>query len=100
MIIVSWTFSDNAEILPNLRVRSQFKEGVLQFYEIYPSHGYKLWIPQLDEYEYSNEGEIVTDKDGDPVVLQHYYTDGGATEFPDYDFETNPDSLQAVLIDD
>lgn len=96
---MSWTFSDNTEILPNLRVRSQFKDGILQFYEVYPVSGYKLWIPELDNYEYDDEGEIVKDENNNPIVLQHYYTDGGATEFPDYDFTVNPDGLQAILLE-
>ena len=93
---MAWTYTDNYNILPNLYVRSKFLDGVLKFYEIFPVTGYVLWIPKVDEYEYDEDGNPVYDEDGNPVLLYHYYSWGGATAMPNYDFEANVDGFQAV----
>ena len=45
-----WTYNDDANLLPNIIIRSKFKAGILKHYQIYPVDGYVLRIPNMDEY--------------------------------------------------
>lgn len=94
--MAEWTYTDNYNLLPNIYVRSHYKDGVLNFYQIYPVTGYVLWVPSGDEYEQDENGELVFDENGNPILISHYYMWGGATAFANYDFETNPDGFTAV----
>lgn len=86
-----WTYTDNLTLLENLIVRSKFKDGVFQFYQIYPVDGYVLRIPTLDY--------TIEDLDGNTTVVQ-YRTWGGATELAGYDWATNPCGYCAELYDE
>ena len=93
---MAWTYADNYNLVPNLYVRSHFdNEGVLSHYQIYPCIGYVLYSPTNDSYVYDDNGEIVYDENGNPVT-EPYYSWGGATEMPDYNWTTNPNQWQAV----
>lgn len=94
-----WTRTSDLTLLPNLDVQSVFCDGVLKRYEIFPCAGYVLWVPSGDDYEYDDEGNIALDDNGNPILIGHYYTWGGASEFIGYDFATNPNGYQAVLYD-
>ena len=95
-----WTFTDNLTILANLIVRGCFKDGVLIHYELYPCDGYVLRIPILDEYEMDEEGNLVLDENGDPILVMPYRSYGGATVMPNYDFTTNPNGYCAELYEE
>ena len=44
-----WTYNDDANLLPNIIIRSKFKDGILKHYQIYLVDGYVLRIPNMDE---------------------------------------------------
>lgn len=90
-----WSFTDDYSILPNLYIRSQFKDGALQFYEIYPCDGYVLRIPSGDEYQMDKEENLILDENGNPILVRPYRTYGGATAMPNYDWTTNPENYYA-----
>ena len=92
-----WTYTDNLALLPNLIIRSQFKDGVLRFYEIYPVTGYVLRIPTMDEYLIDENGEYVLDENGERILLTPYRSYGGATQMPNYDWAINPNNYYAEL---
>lgn len=94
---MDWTYKENFDLIENLRIVSCINDGKLVHYRIYPAEGYVLWIPTLDEYEYDDEGNLLLDENGESVLLRHYYTQGGATALPTYDFAANPNEYQAVL---
>ena len=54
-----WTYNDDANLLPNIIIRSKFKDGILKHYQIYPVDGYVLRIPNMDEYRRDENGEYV-----------------------------------------
>ena len=87
-----WTYTDNPNLLPNLIIRSKFKDNVLVFYEIYPANGYVLRIPNSDVYH--------EDENGNLILVTPYRTWGGATEFANYDWATNPENYYAELYDE
>lgn len=95
-----WTYTDNLTLLPNLIIRSQFKDGVLRFYEIYPFTGYVLRVPFMDEYEMDENGDYVLDENGERILVTPYRSWGGATEMPDYDWTTNPKNYYAELYEE
>lgn len=94
---MAWTHTDDYNVLPNLIVRSKFLDGVLKRYELYPCEGYVLHIPSNDEYERNNDGNLVLDENGNPIVTRPYYSLGGATVRLNYDFTTNPNNYHADL---
>ena len=91
-----WTFTDDLTILENLIIRSHFKDGILEFFQVYPCEGYVLRIPILDEYEMDEEGNYVLDENGEKILIKEYRsTGGGATALPNYDWEENPSGFYA-----
>jgi hypothetical protein len=90
--MATWTHSDDYNVLPNLYVRSCFKDGVFKWYEIYPCDGYVLRILSLDGYQ--------TDENGNKILETPYRSEGGAMEMPNYDFATNPNGYIAELYDE
>lgn len=82
-----WTYTDNLTLLPNLIIRSQFKDGVLKFYQMYPVEGYVLRIPTMDE-------------NGERILTMPYRSYGGAVEMPDYDWKTNSENYHAELYEE
>ena len=92
-----WSFTDNYDLLPNLYVRSRLKDGVLQYYQVYPCDGYVLRIPIMDEYQMDEEGNFVLDENGERILVMPYRTWGGATAMKNYDWTTNPDGFYAEL---
>ena len=82
-----WTYEDDLTILPNLIVRSKFKDGVLKFYQLYPCEGYVLRIQLFDEYG--------IDENGNRVLVNVYRTMGGAVVEPSYDWGKNPNGYVA-----
>ena len=95
-----WTYTDNLTLLPNLKIRSKFLDGVLQFYEIYPVTGYVLRIPTMDEYLMDEDFNYVLDENGERILVTPYRSYGGATEMPDYDWATNPENYYAELYEE
>lgn len=95
-----WTRTSNLNVLANLDVQSVYKDGVFMWYELFPCDGFVLWVPSGDEYEYDDEGNLVLDENGNPILINHYYTWGGATVMPNYDFATNPNGYAAVPYDE
>ena len=88
-----WTYTDNLSLLENLIVRSCFKDGVFRNYELYPVEGYALHCPDSDI--------VIEDEEGNVIETIPYYTYGGASIIDeDYDFATNPDGFEAVLIEE
>ena len=87
-----WTAQDNFELLPNIIVRTKFKDGVPQWLELYPNNGYVLHIPSGDVKIY--------DEFENQIGIQPYYTYGGATVRLDYDFATNPNNYHADLYEE
>lgn len=91
--MATWSYQDNWDLLPNINVKHWYRDGVLIQYELYPASGYVLHVPNLDE--------IVYDDDGNPTdEVIPYYTYGGGTELPDYDFATNPENYHADLYEE
>ena len=95
-----WSYTDDYSIIANLYIRSKFKDGVLQFYQIYPCDGYVLRIPANDEYERDEEGNYVLDENGNRILIMEYRSCGGAMEFTDYDWSTNPCGYCAELYEE
>lgn len=93
---MEWTYSDNYNLIPNLYIRSHYKNGVLSHYQIYAIDGYVLYSPSNNRYMYDENGEIIYDESENPIV-EPYYSWGGATEMPTYDWANNPKQWQAVL---
>lgn len=87
-----WTYNDDANLLPNIIIRSKFKDGVLKFYQMYPVEGYVLRIPTMDEYE--------MDENGERILTMPYRSYGGAVEMPDYDWKTNSENYHAELYEE
>lgn len=99
--MAEWTRSDpDYSLLPNLYVESVYKDGVLKWYEIFPCSDYVLHIPSGDVPAGDEEGNIIYDEDGNPVIDIPYYSWGGAMAPSDYDFETNPNGFEAVPYDE
>ena len=103
-----WTYNDDANLLPNIIIRSKFKDGILKHYQIYPVDGYVLRIPNMDEYRRDENGEYVLDENGEYVLDENgekiltvpYCSYGGAVEMPDYDWKTNPGNYHAELYEE
>ena len=95
-----WSFADDYGILPNLYVRSRLKDGVLQYFQIYPCDRYVLRVPIMDEYQMDEEGNYVFDENGESILVMPYRTWGGATALKNYDFTTNPSGFCAELYDE
>lgn len=92
-----WTYTDDLTMLENLIIRSNFKDGALEFFQVYPCEGYVLRIPALDEYELDEDGNFVYDKTGEKILVSEYRSDGGATAMPNYNWEENPTGFCAEL---
>ena len=90
-----WTHTDDLTILANLIVRSNFKDGVLKNYQLYPVDGYVLRIPILDEYQMDEEGNYVFDENGERILVMPYRSYGGATINTNYDWNINPNNYYA-----
>ena len=95
-----WTYTDDYSIIENLYIRSNFRDGTLVFYDIYPCEGYVLRIPANDEYQMDEEGNYVLDENGERILVTPYRTWGGATATPNYDWTTNPDGYCAEPYED
>lgn len=95
-----WTYTDDANLLPNLIIRSKFKDGVLKHYQIYPVDGYVLRIPNMDEYQRDENGDYVLDEKGEKILTVPYRSYGGAVEMPDYDWTTNSENYRAELYEE
>lgn len=95
-----WTYNDDANLLPNIIIRSKFKDGILKHYQIYPVDGYVLRIPNMDEYRRDENGEYVLDENGEKILTVPYCSYGGAVEMPDYDWKTNPGNYHAELYEE
>ncbi len=95
-----WTYNDDANLLPNIIIRSKFKDGILKHYQIYPVDGYVLRIPNMDEYWRDENGEYVLDENGEKILTVPYCSYGGAVEMPDYDWKTNPGNYHAELYEE
>ena len=95
-----WTYNDDANLLPNIIIRSKFKDGILKHYQIYPVDGYVLGIPNMDEYRRDENGEYVLDENGEKILTVPYRSYGGAVEMPDYDWKTNPENYHAELYEE
>lgn len=95
-----WTFTDDLTILPNLIVRSKFKDGVFKWYQLYPVDGYVLRITALDEYEMDDDGNYILDENGNRILVTPYRSYGGAMVMPNYDFTINPDGYYAELYEE
>lgn len=91
--MANWTTEDHWDILPNLNVQGHIKDGVLQWYELFPASGYVLHIPSMDSDVYDEWGMPTGEK-------QPYYSWGGATEFKTYDFAANPLNYHADLYEE
>ena len=88
-----WTFQDDWNKLPNINVKHYYLDGVLIMFELYPEEGYVLHVPSGDEHALDDEGNPT-----DEIIP--YYTGGGATEFPNYDWEANPENYHADLYEE
>lgn len=95
-----WTYTDSFDTLPNLIVRSNFLDGVLEFFQIYPIEGYALRITVLDEYLTDDEGNYIFDENGERVLENPWRSYGGATALPDYDWKQNPDGFCAEIYEE
>lgn len=95
-----WTYNDDANLLPNIIIRSKFKDGILKHYQIYPVDRYVLRIPNMDEYRRDENGEYVLDENGEKILTVPYRSYGGAVEMPDYDWKTNPENYHAELYEE
>ena len=95
-----WTYNDDANLLPNIIIRSKFKDGILKHYQIYPVDGYVLRIPNMDEYRRDENGEYVLDENGEKILTVPYCSYGGAVEMPDYDWKTNPENYHVELYEE
>ena len=95
-----WTYNDDANLLPNIIIRSKFKDGILKHYQIYPVDGYVLRIPNMDEYRRDENGEYVLDEHGEKILTVPSRSYGGAVEMPDYDWKTNPGNYHAELYEE
>lgn len=95
-----WTYNDDANLLPNIIIRSKFKDGILKHYQIYPIDGYVLRIPNMDEYRRDENGEYVLDENGGKILTVPYRSYGGAVEMPDYDWTANPENYHAELYEE
>ena len=92
-----WTYNDDANLLPNIIIRSKFKDGILKHYQIYPVDGYVLRIQNMDEYRRDENGEYVLDENGEKILTVPYRSYGGAVEMPDYDWKSNSEKYHAEL---
>lgn len=95
-----WTYTDDLTILENLIVRSRFKDGVLKYYQVYPCDGYVLRIPIVDEYKMDEDGNLVLDENGNPILVTPYRSYGGSTEMPNYDWSANPSGFYAEVYEE
>lgn len=82
-----WSFIDNFDLLPNLNVKSVYKDGVLMRYDVEPAEGYILRIKDCDEHY---EDELNGKK-----LLKPYRTKGETILPVIYDFVTNPKGIIA-----
>lgn len=95
-----WTYENDLTKLENLIVRSNIKDGVLEFFQVYPCEGYILRMPILDEYEMDEEGNFVLDENGEKILINPYRSTGGATALPNYDWEENPSGFIAEVYEE
>lgn len=98
--MAEWDFVDDYTVLPNLNVKSVYKDGVFKWYQIYPCDGYVLRIPTNDSYQIDENGDFVLDENGNKILETPYRTWGGAMEMPNYDWTTNPKNYHAELYDE
>ncbi len=95
-----WTYTDDYNLIPNLYIRSAFKDGELRFYQVYPCTGYVIHITVDDYYLTDYEtGDLVLDENGNPILVP-YYHGGGCTALKTYDWATNPKGYEAVLYEE
>ena len=95
---MNWEYKERLDLIKNLKIISCIKDNILVHYRIYPIEGYMLWIPTLDKYECDDDENIMLDENGEPILISHYYTNGGATAMPTYDWRVNPNQYQAIRI--
>lgn len=91
--MAEWTYQDDWDKLPNINVKHCYRDGVLVHYALYPAEGYVLHVPSGDDFAYDDEGNL-TDE------LIPYYTYGGATVLPGYNFTSNPRNYHADLYEE
>lgn len=90
-----WSLTEDFTLLENIIVRSIYKDNVFKWYELYPAKDYILRIPSCDVYETDEEGNYIYDENGKKILVEPYYSTGGAMEMPDYDWEANPENYYA-----
>lgn len=88
-------FTENFDLLPNIRVKTAHKNGSVVFHQIYPVEGYVLRIPLCDTYKTDENGEFVLDDSGNKIIDEEYRTSGGAMVVKDYDWDKNPNQYTA-----
>ena len=82
-----YTREDNFNLLPNINAQEVYRDGVLEWYELYPLAGYVLHLPDGDYRDVDEEGN---------EIFEPYYTWGGAMVLPNYNFVTNPKGYEAI----
>lgn len=88
-------FTENFNLLPNIRVKTTYKDGSVVFHQIYPVEGYVLRIPLCDTYKTDENGEFVLDDSGNKIIDEEYRTAGGAMVVKDYDWNKNQNQYAA-----
>ena len=92
-----WTYTDDHNVLPNLYIRSKFKDGTFMWFEVYPCEGYVLRIYSADSYQMDEDGNYVLDESGNKILEAPYYSDGGAMVRANYNWEENPNGFVAEV---
>lgn len=90
-----WTTEEQINVLPNIYAKCHYKDGILQFYQLYPTWGHMLHVPNGDSVQIDEEGNLVLDENGNEIIIP-YLSEGGATALANYDFTSNPLGFKAV----
>lgn len=90
-----WRFEDSYDLLPNIRIKSAYKDDILFYHQIYPIDGYVLRIPTVDTYQMDEDGDFLLDENGNKIIESEYRTTGGAMVVKDYNWEENPNQYTA-----
>jgi hypothetical protein len=99
--MADFTHSDNYNLLPNLFVRSIFKNGAFKWYEIYPCSEYVLRCLYLDTFQIDEDGNFVLDENDNKILETPYRSEGGAMVLnASYDWVANPNGYIAELYDE